>query len=113
MLRIRAEQMRAFELQRISLFREKLFRHLNEAVPECASPKAEIERGLAAAREFGLASEKDVARFVEITCRYLGRFPEGRLPVPALTILMAHGIDPAVKLDRYSKWAESNGRDIQ
>jgi hypothetical protein len=113
MLRIRAEQMRAFERHRTSLFREKLLRHLKEVVPECASPQAQIERGMASAGEFGLVSEKHVAQFVEITCRHLGKFPEGRLPVPALTILMAHGVDPAAKLERYSKWAESDGRNVQ
>jgi hypothetical protein len=112
MLRIRAEQMRAFELHRASLFREKLLRHLYEVTPACEAPEAQIERGMVMAGEFGLTSEKDVARFVEITCRYLGRFPETRLPVPALAVLMAHGAEPAAKLDRYSAWAESYGRNV-
>jgi hypothetical protein len=113
MLTIRDEQMQAFELDRIHEYQEKLLRHLREVAPECAEPEKQIERGMAEGPEFGLSSEKDVARFVEITCVFLGGFPAGRLPKTALAILMTYGGETAVKLKRYEEWARRNGRIIQ
>lgn len=113
MLTIRTEQLRAFGLERIRQFRQKLLRHLNEVAPECSNPEWQVERGMADAEAFGLVSEQDVARFIATTCTHLGGFPSGRLPKPALAILMTYGDDPSRKLDRYARWALSNGFAIQ
>ena len=108
MLTIRPEQIKALEADRIRQFKARLRRHLEPLAPSCPDLEAHIDRGLSDARAFGLVCEKDVARFVEITCERLGGFPSGRLPKPALAILMTYGLNPSVKLDRYLAWAEGS-----
>ena len=107
MLKIRADQMKAFEQDLIRRFKERLRDRLAGAMPFGTDFDALIERGLAEARSFGLASAAQVARFTEITALHLGGFPDGPLPIPALAILMAYGTEPDVKLDRYLAWAQS------
>lgn len=105
MLMIRSEQMKAFELDRISQFKARLRARLVERLGPGADVQREIERGLAEAQRFGFSSERDIAQFIEITCVELGCFPEGQLPRAALAILMTHGQRTSIKLNRYELWA--------
>ncbi|WP_296947353.1 hypothetical protein [uncultured Massilia sp.] len=109
MLTIRAEQMQAFDRASLDGFKRRLRDSLAPLLPE-TDLHVLVERGVADAPAFGLASERDIARFVEITGTVLGAFPDGRLPVPALAILMSTGLAPSDKLDRYEAWARSQGR---
>lgn len=108
MLTIRAEQMKAFEAERLGEFRQKLLARIADVAPQCPDPERQIERTLQAGPEFGLFSERDLATFAEIICRFMGGFPDGRLPKGALAILMTYGQDPRVKLKRFHAWAEKN-----
>jgi hypothetical protein len=111
MLTIRLEQIKALELHAVHQFRKRLRVHLSGIlVPEIDLDRL-IERGLSDAPKFYLTAERDVARFVEITGLYLGGFPVGNLPVPALAILMSYGMPASEKLCHYVTWARGEQRD--
>jgi hypothetical protein len=109
---IRSEQLKALERERLQRFKDRLRRRLETWAPGGQDFRAQIDRALAEGPSFGLISEKDIARFAEITCCHLGGFPEGRLPRPALAILMAHGVTSGAKLERYLAWATRDDRDL-
>jgi hypothetical protein len=107
MLTIRANQLSIFESAREREYINRLKRKLESELPGLSNLGGEIERCVSEAAEFGFRSEHEVARFVEITCVCLGGLPPDSLPRSALAILMAYGMDPSLKLDRYQAWAEA------
>lgn len=80
--------MEAFDQEQLRQFGRRLQDMLEPAAPPGTNLQALIDRGIADARRFHLVTERDTARFVQITCRELGGFPDGPLPVPALAVLM-------------------------
>ncbi len=108
MLRIRPEQMMAFETHRVDDFKQRLliYLKLTRNLSEIVLTAEEIDRAIAAARSFSLDSEKHVADFIEITCGSFGGLPPASaLPKQALAILTSYGMDPDVKLERFRAWA--------
>ncbi len=73
--------------------------------------RTQIAFGVRAAGQFGLVQEPHVASFIETTALLVpGGFSISLprpLPVPALSILLSHGLDPDLKLGRYRRWADS------
>jgi hypothetical protein len=112
MLMIRQAQMDALSRARMADFEERLGALLAGAAPTlpASAIAAAIGGTLRQSRQFGLVAEADIARFGAITIRTFQGIPAGRLPVPALAILMSHGLDPQRKLDRYEAWAATHGR---
>lgn len=111
MLTIRREQMAVLEQVRRQDFENRLLSHLERELARLGAPMGTsrlrecVARGVVEAPNYGLASEEQVANFVEATCIHLGGFPKGALPKPALAILYSYGLSPNVKLDRYRQWA--------
>jgi hypothetical protein len=113
MLTIREAQLRTLQEQSKAGFRHRLRARLLSILPAESFPTADldthIDRGLEQARDCGLTSEADVARFVEAVCLYLHGFsPEG-LPKEALPGLYAFHVKPAVKVERFVAWCKSGG----
>jgi hypothetical protein len=112
MLVIRREQMGAFEEQRRRNFKQRLAAHIEALLAgngmhmAAAELRDTIEKGMKAAPDYGLIAERDVARYIEIACVYLGGLRSQEQRKEALAILYSYGLDPSVKLDRYQRWAE-------
>lgn len=111
MLVIRAEQVRTLERNRRVSFEQALGKHLEAKLRgHGGTLDAEligrvVARGLGQASRFGLSTEAQVARFVEIILLQLPGFEE-ELPKQALAILLSYGMDPKEKLDRFERWAQ-------
>lgn len=67
----------------------------------------QIETGIEWAARFGIRTERDVSRYIELALRYFGGFLGPLHPKAALNILYAHGVEPQVKLDRLEVWGEA------
>ncbi len=109
MLVIRDVQMQQMAAERRADFDARLHEHLTAQLPrhDAAAVRELASEAIARGAGFGLASERDIAGFAEVTGRTLGAFPRAEFPVPALAILLAHGLDPALKLARYEAWAQA------
>lgn len=111
MLTIRREQVRAFQEERSRSFERRLETYLHRVLSadgvsvSSGRIREQIALGMAEAEGYWLVSEGDVASFLEITCRFQGGFPHAEFPKQALANLTAYGLDPAVKLERYRRWA--------
>ncbi|MDU9394342.1 hypothetical protein [Pseudomonas sp. zfem002] len=111
MLTIRQAQLDALSQARMARFEDRLHTLLSTLAPGLSASEisAVSTRILRDAPTFGLHSEADIARFGEISLAAFDPFPQERLPVPALAILMSHGLAPQRKLERYAAWAASAG----
>src|SRR5271155_2430718 len=104
MLVIRESQLEVFRNHLEDDFRRRLCRRIRAAIPDNIMDAGQIETsvvaGIRQARDCGFEREKDIARFVEAICAYLGGFPGTGLPKPLLPILYAYRADPEIKLQR-------------
>ncbi|MFN0100771.1 MAG: hypothetical protein ACKV2U_01645 [Bryobacteraceae bacterium] len=110
MLVIRPSQIESLRAARVARFALRLERHLKTA-GHTGPLRDVIAFGIANAAAFGLSTERDVARLVELLDAY-GASPRPgiELPRPALSVLLRYGMDPRDKLDRFEQWLRDNRR---
>jgi hypothetical protein len=112
LLRIRNEQMSAFESARMADFENRLFKAsrgsvhwLGEPMPE-EKVRAQLALCLSSGRRF-FSTERDLAKYVEITMAYLGGCTGADHPRAALEMLVAPALRPERRLDNFERWARS------
>ncbi|GAB7531228.1 hypothetical protein PS3A_36400 [Pseudomonas sp. 3A(2025)] len=113
MLTIRQAQIDALSVARLNRFQARLEALLAATAPQLSPEAIALASAtvIDQAPRFGLASESAIARFGVISLNAFGDYPKAPLPIPALAILMSHGLDPERKLERYQTWA--SGRPVE
>ena len=104
MLIIRDEQMEALRLAAMKSFEQRMVRHLNEHFPEeCRRAGAErirgaISQGVYRAGQYGIVSERDVARYIDLSVVLGLDFDSGKRYPWAKEILARKDNGPPQKL---------------
>jgi hypothetical protein len=113
MLVIRDEQLAVFRNAALEGFSERLIPRLRSSLPSRseADLRAEIFKGARYALQFGIVSERDLARYIEIVVLHMGGFSD-KPPKAALNILQAHGAEPRSKLDGLAEWVRAHPRTV-
>lgn len=113
MLKIRQEQMLAFEDDARLRFVARLEQYLEATLPpehpsrQRGQLEREIREGMQQGLRYGFTREVDVARFVQIVCRWRHGFFGPPIPKEALRLLLEYGTEPVRKLDQFETWAQS------
>jgi hypothetical protein len=112
MLTIRNEQMRALARPRREMFARELVRYLSEALPargiaiDSAALPGVVEAGIDEAHRYEIERERDVARFIELSCRFRYTWKRDDWPVRVERLLNGAGSDAPERLDRLEAWLE-------
>jgi hypothetical protein len=118
MLRIREEQIRVFEAALRRDFESRLTNFLRKSLEDHGIVFTEavlieqLRLGLREAESFGLRTEQDTARFLEIACTVLCGFNSEPLSPEARRILEARSVAPGERLERFAAWAGAYRRDL-
>src|ERR1700722_12431556 len=118
MLRIREEQIRVFEAALRRDFESRLTNFLRKSLEDHGIVFTEavlieqLRLGLPEAESFGLRTEQDTARFLEIACTVLCGFNSEPLSPEARRILEARSVAPGERLERFAAWAGAYRRDL-
>lgn len=105
MLVIRESQMQAMRDAARVEFLRRLQDHLNAVLVDAVPPGGiDAPRALRAAHALGITSERDIARFAELMFRHAGGPALEGLPPAARNLLLAHGVAPALRLERLAAW---------
>ncbi|MGG7567838.1 hypothetical protein ACQ5SO_16925 [Rhodovulum sp. DZ06] len=116
MLRISQEQLDRLGADRRDDFRRRLHAHLAARAaaaggdPAAAPLDAIIDQGMDEARRFGLRSEAEVVRLIELRTAARPDALAPPLPDPAARLLSQHGADPADRLSRFAAWQQARAR---
>jgi hypothetical protein len=106
MLKLRKQHLDAFEAQKVALFKTRVVAHIKAVWPaECAelgdAAVAEIVQGaIKRAVAFGLSSEHDVVRFVDLAFILAADFDTNPLGAWTRPILADRALAPNAKMDR-------------
>jgi hypothetical protein len=72
-----------------------------------------VDRDFADARAFGFLRERDIARFVTITCTYLASFPDRRYSRALREVLHDREAPPETRLKRFETWARAKAKSVR
>lgn len=106
MFTIRRQQMTVLEEMVLDNFVARLGTQLagTKDGPGGAALLQDVRAGVSLARSFHLETERDVAALITtLKTRFGSCAPD--LPRPALSILTTWGVEPEVKLQRFTEWA--------
>jgi hypothetical protein len=105
---IRASQMETLRADVVERLAARLVLHL-EALGYAGPARELVDYALDNASEFGLPTERALLRLTEALAACFAA-PQAaiELPVPALSILLRHGMAPDEKLLRFEKWVREN-----
>ena len=119
MLVIRKEQLHVFDRDKRQRFVAKMLEHLQKFFPERCARIGEtqlrqwVEHGISRAAIYGLASERDVCKYLDVMTVFGKDFDQdSRLPW-ASRILAVHHIKPAEKAGRLLEAAKENQPDTE
>jgi len=113
MLIIREAQLQALRAERQRSFRQQLLSDLTILYAQVgrelplSTVVDQIEQGINAAHRYAIASEQDIARFVQFVCARWNGFGPETLPKPVMNILLGYRVPASVKLDRLERHSSS------
>jgi hypothetical protein len=106
MLKLRKQHLDAFEAQKVALFTTRVVAHVKAVWPaECvelgdAAVAEGVKSAIKRAVGFGLATEQDIVRFVDLTYILASDFDTHPLAAWTRPILADRSLAPGAKMDR-------------
>ena len=120
MLTLRKEQVAAFESVGKKAFEDRMLAHLHRVFPDQSKSLVEaklrelIQYGTKRAATYGIISERDVGRYIDLMILYSRDFDKDPALPWAQSVLQNQAIrDPSSRIERLYKVAEQNERKGQ